>query len=84
MLDMASNPEHSINIQGLLIHRRIDALRDRIKNHTGNGVANPKPVEDNSDVQPGFGLDMQLDEMSAIDMFWDFPILTSGFGSGFN
>lgn len=89
---MAPNADHSIHAQGTLILRRLDALRQGVSDASGNRseASDIAPGLLNNNGPPGVGpLDgiynfEESDSMSAMDMFWDFSMLTPGFGFGFN
>lgn len=85
IMDLAPDVDHNKHIQGSLILRRAEALRAileqrRTHESSGTGFANPTersiPPPDlaRQEYIPG-GLDLDVDGISAMEPFWEFPIL---------
>jgi hypothetical protein len=85
MIDMSPDAEHNAHTQGLLILRRIEALRKKSSSHNENGIPNTGELIGGSDMAPRLAghepmnevYDFHLNEegMTAMDMIWDFSML---------
>jgi hypothetical protein len=87
MMDLAPDVDHNKHIQGSLILGRAEALRailEQRRTHESSGTSSATPIE--RSIQPpdlarqefipgGLDLNLDVDGISAMEPFWDFPIL---------
>jgi hypothetical protein len=89
MIELAPDIEHSAHIQGSQILKRADVLRRRLehlRSQESSGTDSMAPIDrtvqraslvGNEFTPNGLDFDLDFDGISALEPFWDFPILTA-------
>lgn len=80
LLYMAPDTLHNAYTQGLLISRRSKALRKQLQDSesetVGNKESNTLADLGGSDTGDVFDFNFHAEGIAALEMFWDFPMLT--------